>query len=116
MSNLKIEYMPGPTPEAKAAQLRQRELITALYAAYNSTRDYESPEYKKASAAYDESVQALEALLGPDVPCHFVDCGLADMFSDYYKDVNNFRPHGLGYTRQQVVDWCARQNALATEN
>lgn len=111
-----IDRMPGPTPEAQAAQLRQRELLTAVYAAYNRTRDYDSPEYARANAAYDESVSALVAMLGNDVPCECVDCSLSDMFSDYYKDVVGFRPRNQNYSRQQMLDWCERQKATATSD
>lgn len=116
MTYLKIHHMPGPTSEAQAAQLKQRELLNAFYAAYNATRDRDSPQCKKARAAYDESVEALEALLGKDVPCGFVDCELVDSFSDHYKDIHGFRPHGVGYSRQDVLAWQERQRTLVTED
>jgi hypothetical protein len=109
MTYLKIHHMPGPTPEAQAAQLQQRELLDALYAAYNATRTMDSPECKEARTAYDKSVQALETMLGKDVPCSFVDCEMSDTFSDFYKSVHGFRPHCIDYNRQQVQEWFDRQ-------
>lgn len=116
MSYMKIHHMPGPTPEAQQAQLAQWDLRSAFYTAFNETQNEESPECKQARAAYDESVVALEAMLGKDVPCYFVDCDLSTMFSDYYKSVNGCRPHGINYSRQQVLEWCERQKTFETED
>lgn len=116
MTYLKIHHMPGPTPEAQAAQLDQFELLEAVYSAYNKTRSMDSPECKAARAKYDESVQALETMLGKEVPGQFVDCELAQSFSDHYKFVLGLRPRGLGYTRQQMLDWQERNNQQVTED
>jgi hypothetical protein len=107
MTYLKLEHMPGPTPEARAAQYRQHELLQAYYDVANAARHEETPAVKEARAAYSQSVKSLTAMLGPDVPYYFVDCELADLFSDFYKEVVGIRPR-TERTRKQVLEWCAQ--------
>ena len=34
------------------------------------------------------------------------DDELFSLFSDWFKDVNNFRPRGAHWTRETVIEWC----------
>lgn len=104
MPYLKMEQMPGPTPEAKAAQYRQLELLEAYYDAYNVDHDFTAPAVVEARAAYDKSVEVLVEMLGPDAQCGQVDAELIQSYSDAYKDTYNFRPRGY-ITRQEVLEW-----------
>jgi len=107
MPYLKMEQMPGPTPEAKAAQYRQLELLEAFYAAYNVNHDLTEPAVVEAREAYDESVKVLVEMLGPDAQCGQVDTELIQSYSDAYKGTYNFRPRGY-ITRPEVLEWFER--------
>jgi len=109
--NLKIEWMPGPTDEARALQLAQSIALDEQYALLNELsaqflpefRDaaYVHPTYLAALAKYEATVAELEALLGPDAHCTWVDCELWSHFSDWHKSEEGFRPYGH-LTRAQV--------------
>lgn len=105
--------MPGPSPEAKAAQFAQWQLREAYYEARRAApagEAHQDPAVQQALSAYDASVDALEALMGPDAHCSQVDCELWGEFSDFYKDEVGFRPRGMHFTRQSVLAWIARQS------
>lgn len=113
---LDITWMPGPTDEARALQLKQCELYDAMYDVLNAVRQrigYEAPfeqaaqdpSFVAAKAAYDASVVELQALLGENAHCNEVDTDLWSSFSDCYKSEHNFRPRGQHWTRAQVLKW-----------
>lgn len=112
-----LEHMPGPSDEARALQLQQCQAREALYDAWNDAyakTDYKDSEaahqdaaYVAAKAAYEATVTALEALLGPDAHCNAVDTDLWSLFSDCYKDDAGFRPR-FHQTRTQVQEYLAR--------
>lgn len=110
---MELEYMPGPTPEAKALQLKQSNLLDAFYEARarqpDSIKD-NGPEATQALAAYEASVAELAALLGPDAPCHTVDTDLWSLFSDLHKDEVGVRPKSA-YTVSEVKAWIDRHSA-----
>lgn len=109
---MELEYMPGPTPEAKALQLKQCNLRDAFYEARarqpDSVKD-NGPEAKQALAAYEASVSELAALLGPDAPCYAVDTDLWSLFSDLHKDEVGVRPRNR-YTVAEVKEWIERRS------
>lgn len=96
-----ITWMPGPTDEARELQLAQ---ANALDAVYDSMRSVDllnanarealkaNPEYQAARARYEQTVQQLQALLGPDAHCNCVDCELWSFYSDCFKSDHGFRP------------------------
>lgn len=108
---MELEYMPGPTPEAKALQLKQCELLDAFYDARARQPDSKDngPEATAALAAYEASVAELTALLGPDAPCYAVDTDLWSLFSDLHKDDVGIRPRS-GYTVPEVKAWIDRRS------
>lgn len=107
---LQTEHMPGPTDEARVIQLLQWNRRTSFYGALNKFEG-SSPEVSQARVAYEETVVQLEALLGSGAHCNTVDCDLWSMFSDYYKDVVGCRPHGVPFTRSEVLTWIQRQSS-----
>lgn len=108
---MNIQLMPGPTDEARGLQLAQSDALEAFYDACmaleqqlgHQNRDaiLADPRYTDALAKYDATVAQLEALLGPDAHCNFVDMELWGQFSDWYKSEEGFRPRGH-MTRAQV--------------
>ena len=111
--SLTINDMPGATPEAKSLQFEQWQRREALYAARRAApvgQEYTAPSAQKALADYEATVVALGSLLGPDAPCSQVDCDLWGEFSDFYKDVIGFRPRGMPFTRQTVLEWIFRHS------
>ncbi len=113
---LDITWMPGPTDEARALQLKQCQLNDTRYDVLNDIRSrigYDAPfeqaaqdsGYIAAKAAYEASVVELQALLGENAHCNEVDCDLWSSFSDCYKSEYNFRPRGQHWTRAQVLKW-----------
>lgn len=109
--NLKPEWMPGPTDEARALQHAQTVVLDEQYAVWRALAAQfpaaahaainAHPEHQAAVARYEATVAQLEALLGPDVHCNWVDCELWSCFSDWYKSEEGFRPR-LHMTRAQV--------------
>lgn len=109
-----LEHCPGPSEEAKRLQLDQYLKCDAMYDAWNDAlkevghdkRDAagQNPAYIAAKKAYDDTVVALQALLGPEAHCNHVDADLWSLYSDCYKDKNNIRPR-WHHTRQQVIEW-----------
>ncbi|KWU23422.1 hypothetical protein [Burkholderia cenocepacia] len=111
----KIEHMRGPTPEAKALQLKQMELLDAFYDARNrQPREMEGngPEAKAALAAYDQTVVELTAMLGAEAPVGAVDAELASTFSDIYKSETGFRPRGH-FTAAYAREWLEKFRVAA---
>lgn len=43
----------------------------------------------------------------------YTDQDLIDLFSDWYKDVNGFRPRGEYWTRERIVSWMESERELA---
>lgn len=76
---------------------------------------FSHPDVVVVRDAYDETVAKLLALLGSDAHCAYVDSDKWNMFSDYYKDRVNCRPHGH-YTLAQVDEWIERQRAYDATN
>lgn len=109
--NLKPEWMPGPTEEARDLQHAQTVALDEQYAVWRAlAAQFPSaahaaitthPEYQAAVAKYEATVAELEALLGPDAHCHWVDCELWSHFSDWHKSEEGFRPRAH-MTRAQV--------------
>lgn len=112
MTYLNESHMPGPSDEARALQLRQYAAYDAMYEALNAVRRenpsldyqaaYQQPAVLATKQAYEETVAALQALLGAEAHCNLVDCDLWSAFSDFYKDKNGFRPRGIHFTRDAV--------------
>lgn len=114
---MNIDWMPGPTTQAKQLQLKQCQAREAMYDAWGEAVLRRSPEnrelaegdaqYLAAKAAYDATVRELAELLGAQAHCNAVDCDLWSLFSDAYKDEAGFRPRSH-FTRQEVLDWLER--------
>lgn len=107
---LKVEDMPGPTPEAQALQLKQWTTLDEFYAARARQpfgQKENGPEATVAMEQYDATVVALVSMLGPDAHCSQVDSELWSTFSDVYKSHNSFRPRGY-FTLTEVKDWLQR--------
>lgn len=66
------------------------------------------PKLRAARSAYDASVSALEAYLGPDVPCSRVDMYLWRYFVDWYRFAHKEAPADT-LTRSAVLAWVAQQ-------
>jgi hypothetical protein len=69
------------------------------------------PKLRTARRAYDETVAALVAHLGPDVPCERVDVYLWRYFVDWHKFVHGAAPADT-LTRSAVLAWIAQQEHL----
>lgn len=117
-----IHMMPGPTDAARELQLTQSNALDAFYdvcMALEQTLGHENrdairaaPEYTAALAAYESTVAQLQALLGPDAHCNFVDCELWGQFSDLFKSEHGFRPR-QHLSRAQVKAALEAASALA---
>lgn len=104
-------HMPGPTDEAKTLQLKQYAAYDAMYGALNKLYAIHAeltseianadPEYSEKKQAYDDTVNQLKALLGPQAHCNQVDCDLWSAFSDIHKSEHGYRPRGH-YTAAEV--------------
>lgn len=104
---LTITDMLGPD-HARELQFKQYQARKTLYEAWNQhTQD--SAEYREALAAYDATVAELSAMLGDEADCGQVDCDLAALFSDLYKDNTGCRPRGH-FTREQVTTYLANRS------
>lgn len=117
MTFLKLEDMPGDTPEVKALQLQQYEAADAMYDTLGRLNQenrevpgwtyrsaYEHADYKAAFARYEATVKALQDILGEDAHCAQVDSDLWSTYSDIFKDRNGFRPR-MHNTVAQVKEW-----------
>jgi hypothetical protein len=108
---MELQWMPGPTDEARALQLNQCELLDAFYDTWNTLAAqlgrgnleaiHAHPDYQAAKARYEASVSELEEMLGPDAHCNSVDAELWSSFSDCYKADKGLRPR-WHMTRAQV--------------
>lgn len=68
-------------------------------------------EKNKHTNSYNETVKTLIQLLGENAHCNEVDCDLWGYFSDYYKDVNGFRPRHY-MTRKDVETWITEDHEI----
>lgn len=104
---LTLEHMPGPD-EARELQLKQWTAYGALMEAFTEAggieESFKAPEVLAARQAYEETVQALQQLLGPDAHCRAVDCDAWSMYSDCFKSEEGFRPQGH-VTLDEVFRW-----------
>lgn len=112
MSDYTLDLFPGPTDEARQIQRRQTWARDCCYDIMNHRDIYESTEaydaaLATANQAYDETVQQLLALLGPDAACNLVDEDLFSAFSDCHKDAVGFRPR-FHISREGVQRWFKR--------
>lgn len=115
--SLRVEYMPGPSPEARALQFEQHKAYDALCEAHLKV-EHEGERFRldviMARVDYDRTVTELVALLGDEVHCNLVDTELFGEFFDYYNDVVGLRPR-QHITRQGVLTWLAEQNVPEAE-
>lgn len=105
---LTTEMMPGPSPEAKLLQLEQQHALGTYYDAIARATQGEAGQVDAAAVALarnQRTVDDLVALLGPDVPCYYVDARLAEEYSDAYKAVYGFRPGQS--QRKEVLEFMA---------
>jgi hypothetical protein len=103
----KLDDFPGPTPEARAAQLRQGLARDAYYDSFHQDgvrNDWNHPSVVAARGNYEATVAELLTLLGPDADCHLVDTDLWSAFSDAHKDDVGFRPRSPR-SRPAVLRW-----------
>lgn len=104
------EMMPGPDI-ARELQVKQWTALNAYYEAYNAVTGgeatHEHPTVTAALNAYNQTVEALVALLGPDAHCNQVDCSTWSLFSDCHKDRAGFRPRTY-YSLAQVNELLER--------
>lgn len=112
---MQLHHMPGPTDEARAIQLTQEQLADALYATYDQLLEEAgarvlTPEMRQnaialaAYAAYQQTVTALEQLLGPASACCQVDSITWSMYSDLFKSEYGVRP-GAHVTRAEALEY-----------
>ena len=59
---------------------------------------------------YDTLVKMLEHAAGADAHCSAVDPDMANLFSDWYKEVNGVRPKFF-VTRADVQAWIVKESA-----
>ena len=112
-----LSDMAGPTDKAREIQLVQANAADEIYAVMRAVREARPgisseemravPEVIAANAVYDATVEQLEALLGKDASCCYIDCELWSSFSDFFKSENNIRPR-FHITREGVLQYFAR--------
>jgi subtilisin family serine protease len=90
--------------KSDAVRKLQEAQVAARTRAYTALASDDDEARNQANIDYDETVEALLGLLGPDAHCADVDCDLYGFYSDAYKDRNGFRPSGH-VTRADVQSW-----------
>ena len=88
-------------------QARQRHIMTVMYRCKPG-----SARHAKVRTMYDTLVKMLEHAAGADAHCSVVDPDLANLFSDWYKEVNAHRPR-FHVTRADVQAWIVKESSPA---
>lgn len=96
---------PDANDTVRVLQAQQAHAYDALYDTFNRVLErvgiyrkegydqvHASPEYQQALKAYNDTVTALVAELGPLANCSAVDIDRWGTYSDCYKSDHGFRP------------------------
>jgi len=83
------------------------QLMEQYFEAYSSEgKDYAAPIKNQYNSLASEAQEAY-----PNEECYIVDPWMWQDFSDYYKEVNGFRPYS-GWSYEDVRNWLSQSHEM----